>query len=122
MHRSLAVHHSDTIASTLYVYRGFNPASESSYYAEVSDGSVVIYGETAHFDATDVTILEPRANLREACEYLSTFQATAGVEYAVICADGRKVTMRFRTAQEEEDSRRLIAEFDRRVNARSAEP
>ncbi len=122
MHRMLATHGNDTVASTVMDMSNFDPMPGSSYLASVSDGSVVIYGETAHFDATDKTILEPRANIREACEYLSTFQATGGIEYAVICTDGRKVSIRLRSAQEERELRRALAQFDRRVNACSTEP
>ncbi len=122
MHRQLATHGTDTVASTLLGLSDFYPIAHSSYQASVSNGSVVIFGETAHFDATDKTILEPRANIREACEYLSTFQATGGIEYAVICTDGRKVLIRLRSAQEERELRRALAQFDRRVNACSTEP
>jgi hypothetical protein len=122
MHRQLATHGTDTVASTLLGLGGFYPIAHSSYQASVSNGSVVIFGETAHFDAIDKTILEPRANIREACEYLSTFQATGGIEYAVICTDGRKVLIRLRSAQEERELRRALAQFDRRVNACSTEP
>lgn len=122
MHRMLATHGNDTVASTVMGMSNFDPMPGSSYLASVSDGSVVIYGESAHFDGTDTTILEPRANIREACEFFSTFQATRGVTYVIVCADGRKVEIRLKSAEEERALQRALEQFNRATNTRSFEP
>lgn len=113
MHRHLATHGNDTVVSTLVDMRNFDPMPTSSYLASVSDGSVVIYGETKHFDATNVTLLEPRANIHDACIFLSTFQATRGVAYAIVCSDGRKVEFRLKSLEEERELQRAFEKFYR---------
>ncbi len=70
MHRHLATHGNDTVVSTLEDMRNFDPTPTSSYLASVSDGSVLIYGESAQFNAANVTLLEPRANIYDACIFL----------------------------------------------------
>jgi len=122
MHRMLATHGNDTVASTVMGMVNFDPMPNSSYLASVSDGSVVIYGESAHFDRTDTTVLEPRANIREACEFLSTFQATPGVTYAIICADGRKVEIRLKSREEDRALQLALDQFNRATHTRSFEP
>jgi hypothetical protein len=119
-HRMLATHGDDTVASTVADMLNFDPMSRSSYLASVSDGSVIIYGETAHFDTTNVTVLEPRANISDACVYLSTFQATRGVTYMVMCTDGRKVEIRLKSQEEERALQRALEIFDRAVHTRSS--
>ncbi len=122
MHRMLATRGNSTVAHTVAGMNDFVPMPESSYLAYVSDGSVVIYGESAQFDEAGTTVLEPRANIHEACEFFSTFEATRGVRYVVICSDGRKVEIRLRSVEEELVLQRALEKYHRDTRARSCEP
>ena len=76
----------------------------------------MMYGADIPFDHEGMTVHEPRANMREAFEYLCSIVATAadrGVVHAIVCTNGEKFAMRLQTEDERLEVERAVERYIR---------
>lgn len=120
--RQLATEGGVTVATHMISFGNFTARPESSYQAHLDDGYAIVHGTSVHLDTTGMTVLEPRANLREACDYLAGFDAARGVVYVLVCEDGHKVEMRLTSVEEELRVQQALERFHRNRETRTTEP
>lgn len=120
--RQLATEGGVTVAMHMISFGNFTARPESSYQAHLDDGYAIVHGTAVEVDTTGMTVLEPRANLREACDFFSSFDAERGVMYVLVCEDGHKVQMRLKSVEEELRVQQALERFHRNRETRTTEP
>lgn len=121
--RQLASEGGMTVATQMYRFQSFTARPESSYQAHLDDGYATLHGTAVQVDTTGMTVLEPRATLHDACEYLANeFVPERGIVYVLMCADGHKIQLRLTSVQEELGIRRALDQLHRDQVTRTVEP